>query len=84
MVTHLDKVHGINDRTQGEAVATMWKDRIPKQAWSCGFCVSTFSTFSERLKHLQAHFEHGMTLVNWDSSKVIQGLLEQPALIGPV
>ena len=80
MVTHLDRVHGIYDRTQGEAVATMWKYCTPKQTWACGFCVSTFSTFSERLKHLQAHFEHGMTLDDWDSSKVIQGLLEQPAL----
>ena len=80
MVNHLDKVHGISDRTQGEAVATTWKYGNPKQAWACGFCVSTFSTFPERLKHLQAHFEHGMTLKDWDSSKVIQGLLEQPAL----
>ena len=80
MVTHLDKVHGVYDRSQRETVATMWKYCIPKQAWACGFCVRTFSTFPERLKHLQAHFEHGMTLDNWDNSKVIQGLLEQPAL----
>lgn len=80
MVTHLDRVHGICDRTQGEAVATRWKHYIRKQTWACGFCVSTFSTFSERLKHVQAHFEYGMTLDDWDSSRVIQGLLEQPAL----
>ena len=80
MVTHLDKVHGICERSQGEAVAAKCKYYNRKQTWACGFCVSTFSTFSERLKHLQAHFEYGMTLDDWDSSKVIQGLLEQPAL----
>ena len=80
MVTHLDRVHKIRERPQGETVATKCKYSIPKQTWACGFCVSTFSTFSERLKHLQAHFEYGMTLDDWDRSKVIQGLLEQPVL----
>lgn len=80
MVNHLDRVHGISDRTQGEAVATTWKYGSTKQAWACGFCFSTFLTFSERLKHIQAHYEYGMTLEDWDRSKVIQGLLEQPAL----
>lgn len=80
MVTHLDKVHRIHKRAQGEAVAIKCKYSIPKQTWACGFCVSIFSTHSERLKHLQAHFEDGMTLDDWDRSKVIRGLLEQPAL----
>lgn len=57
MVKHLAKIHGVNHKPQAEAVASQWKCTLHKQAWSCGFCVTTFLDFQERLKHLQVHFE---------------------------
>ncbi|KAK3167661.1 hypothetical protein OEA41_010788 [Lepraria neglecta] len=80
MVKHLAKIHGVNYRPQAEALASQRKHTLEKQAWSCGFCVTTFSDFQQRLKHLQLHFEQGKTLADWNFTTVIQGLLQQPGI----
>lgn len=80
MVKHLAKFHGVSDKSQGEVISDKWKYTLAKKAWSCGFCIHTFSNFQDRLKHLQGHFEQSQTLKDWDLTKVIQGLLLQPGL----
>ena len=81
MVTHLRKIHAIH-KSQGEAIAMKFKQSVKKQAWSCGFCVNTFITFHDRMSHIAAqHFERGQTIAEWDTTKVIQGLLRQVGMI---
>ena len=80
MVQHLNACHSINGKPHCEAIATSWKSTLDKSAWSCGFCVKTFTAFNDRLKHLQVHFEQGKTLADWNATTVVQGLLQQPGL----
>ena len=81
LVNHLGKIHGINLKPQGEAIAIKWKFTVEKQAWSCGFCGNTFITFNDRLSHIATqHFERGQSIDEWDVTKVIQGLLQQSGM----
>ena len=82
MVNHLGKIHGIDLKSQDEAVAAKWKYTVEKQVWSCGFCINVFTTFKDRLSHIVTqHFESGQTMEEWDVTKVIQGLLQQSGMI---
>ncbi|KAL2042574.1 hypothetical protein N7G274_004333 [Stereocaulon virgatum] len=81
MVRHLKKVHGVDSKAEGEAMAGKWKQTLDKSAWACGFCLTTFSNFQDRLRHLQLHFEQGKTMDNWSTTLVIQGLLQQPSIL---
>lgn len=81
LVRHLKKCHDVQGKAQGEAIADKWKETIKKRAWSCGFCICLVNTFGDRLKHIAAHFERGQTLDEWDTTKVIEGLLLQPGMI---
>lgn len=82
MVNHLGRIHSIYPKSRGEAIAVKWKYTVDKQAWSCGFCCNVFVTFSDRLNHIAAqHFERGQTIVEWNATKVIQGLLQQPGMV---
>ena len=82
LVCHLRKIHGIENKFHGEAIAVKWKSTVEKQTWSCGFCVSTFPSFNEHLGHIASeHFERGQKIDDWDATKVIQGLLQQPGVI---
>ena len=81
-VKHLSKVHGVNIKSDVEAIVEKWKHTVEKQAWSCGFCVFPFTTFSDRLSHIATqHFERGQTIDEWNFTKVIQGLLRQTGMI---
>lgn len=81
LVRHLKKCHNVQEKAQGEAVADKWKKTTKKKAWSCGFCVRLFDTFGDRLRHIANHFECGQTLDEWDTTKVIEGLLLQPGMV---
>ena len=82
LVNHLSKIHRIHHKAQGEAIAVKWKHTVEKQAWSCGFCITAFASFNNRLSHIATqHFANGQTIKNWDTTKVIQGLLQQPGMI---
>lgn len=48
-----------------------------KAAWGCGFCGGTLTSWTDRLDHVATHFASGSTKEEWDSSKVILGLLKQ-------
>lgn len=81
LVNHLGKVHGIHPKSRGEAIAVKWKYTVEKKAWSCGFCLNYFVSFNDRLGHIAIqHFERGQTIDEWDATKVIQGLLQQPGM----
>lgn len=81
MVNHLNKSHGIVEAHRGRNLADQWRHTVKKQAWSCGFCVSLFLTFQDRLKHVDVeHFRRHQSIHEWDLNKVILGLLQQPKM----
>ncbi len=81
MVTHLSKDHAKHDIAQGRRMADTWRVNSGKQAWSCGFCAQLFSTFRDRLAHIDnEHFKMHHHVRDWDRSKVIMGLLQQPGV----
>ena len=72
---HLES-HGVR---KGSTVAEGWRRGCNKQAWACGFCVAYFNKSTKRFHHIATqHYEHGEDLNNWDATKVILGLLQQP------
>ena len=81
MVHHLNKSHGIVEAHRGRELADQWRHTVRKQAWSCGFCVSLFFTFQDRLRHVDTeHFKKHQSIHEWDLNKVILGLLQQPKM----
>ena len=81
MVNHLSKAHGITEADQGRTLADQWRITVKKQAWSCGFCISLFLTFQDRLKHVDTeHFKKHQHIHKWDLNKVVLGLLQQPKM----
>ena len=81
MVNHLNRSHGILDTQRGRDLADQWRHTMKKQAWSCGFCIGLFSTFQDRLKHIDTlHFKRHQSIHEWDLNKVIIGLLQQPKM----
>lgn len=81
MVNHLNKSHGITETQEGRDLADQWRHTLKKQAWSCGFCISLFLTFQDRLKHVDVeHFRRHQSIHEWDLNKVILGLLQQPKM----
>ena len=78
MVGHLKDAHDISN---GGIVADKWRCRSSKKAWSCGFCVQSFTTLQHRLKHIGTeHFEKGSCMHDWDLTNVVKGLLLQPEI----
>ena len=74
MVEHLYNAHHVKTTI---AFVHKWKDNVKRQVWSCGFCGVTFGNFQNRCSHVAWHFEQGQTIDEWDTTKVIQGLLLQ-------
>ena len=77
MLEHVYKAHHAKMNFE---LIQKWKTFDLEQAWSCGFCVFTFTNFDERKRHIASHFEQGRTIDEWDATKVIQGLLERPGM----
>ena len=60
-------------------LAERWKITVNKKHFSCGFCVSLFNTLIEQLNHIDTfHYRNHQDVRDWDSDKVIRGLLLQP------
>ena len=79
MVSHLKETHGSTEDSHALAIAKDSLRSSGRKFWSCGFCVTLFLSFSDRIKHIaKQHFEVGTTMDDWDVSKVIRGLLSQP------
>ena len=78
IIAHVEQVHGALD---GKELAEKWRCSAAKQAWSCGFCICYFTTFSDRLKHLdKEHFTEHRQIQDWSLTNVIHGLLLQPGV----
>ncbi|KAL2038210.1 hypothetical protein N7G274_009158 [Stereocaulon virgatum] len=55
-----------------------WCHRQKKKAYSCGFCISIFTTLAERTTHIdREHYAKGKHINDWDDTVVIKGLLLQ-------
>ena len=80
MVQHLKERHKITlGKETIEQVANGFL--FPKHgAWSCGFCGQCFCDFRDRLRHIQGHYEAGLSFEDWSCIRVMQGLVLQPAL----
>lgn len=81
MCEHLFEAHNVKESGTLKRTADRFKDMARKRTWSCGFCLDTFADFEHRLNHIASHFEHGQTMDDWDTAKLIKGLLQQPELI---
>lgn len=78
LIKHLNTAHGVPN---GQRLAEDWKRAPDKKAWACGFCVSYFPQFMDRINHIHTeHYARGEHIRSWDPVKVIQGLLCQPRL----
>ena len=77
MMKHL-ALHGIS----GAASAVLidkWRFDLNKKAFSCGFCITLFSSIIDRSNHIDnEHWRFGQTMGAWDLSNVIRGLLLRP------
>ena len=74
-ISHL-KTHDIPNFTE---LAEYWKETIKKRHFSCGFCISHFRSLIEQLNHIDvAHYRLSHHIRDWDTNKVIRGLLLQP------
>ena len=81
MVTHLNRRHEIHKVAQARNLANQWRCTSGKMFWSCGFCIRLFTGFAERLKHIGTeHYERNQTYDEWDTTKLIRGLLLQPGV----
>ena len=66
---------------EASALANKWRYNSGKKAFSCGFCISLFSTLSDRSSHIDnEHWKHGQDMRSWSLTNVIRGLLLQPEL----
>ncbi len=75
LVKHLEEVHRIQD---GSALAEAWRIAFKKRYFSCGFCITLFDNINDQLNHIDIdHFRQLEDICNWDTTKVIKGLLLQ-------
>lgn len=51
-----------------------------RSAWGCGFCGAVMMARSEYLDHVGNHFDEGMGKSDWQHTRVIEGLLQQPRI----
>lgn len=77
LITHI-KTHHTTDNAE---LANRWRDTVNKKHFSCGFCISHFHSLIEQLNHIDvAHYRLFQHVRDWDSNKVIRGLLLQPGV----
>lgn len=81
MTAHLSKDHKVHDNVRGCVLAKDWLRGSGRHFWSCGLCVSLFSSLQERLKHIDnKHFRQHQSIDGWNVTNVIYGLLKQPGV----
>lgn len=75
LVKHIVRVHKLPDP---DFLADKVRRTRHKRCFSCGFCVTLFASIIEQLNHIDnEHFKHHQHIREWDSNKVIRGLLQQ-------
>ena len=77
MMKHL-ALHKVSGSASA-VLAEKWRVDLNKKAFSCGFCVTIFSSITDRSNHIDnEHWKCGQTMSAWDLSNVIRGLLLRP------
>ena len=82
MVRHLKDVHNASE-VNASALADVWRDshKNRRRFFSCGFCIFLFSTVKEQNSHIETeHWSQHQHIRDWDTNRVIQGLLLQPGV----
>lgn len=78
MITHLAQQHRVHSQV-GAALTDQWRYDSNKKYFSCGFCVTVFSSILERSNHIDnEHWRHGQNMDSWELSTLIRGLLSEP------
>ncbi|KAK4102416.1 hypothetical protein N658DRAFT_423491 [Parathielavia hyrcaniae] len=49
-----------------------------RSAWGCGFCAAFLSSRNDYLEHVGSHYDEGKDKSEWQHTRVIEGLLQQP------
>ena len=79
LLCHLKK-HGFS-KDASSKLADTWKETHEKKYFGCGFCVFLCTSLTEQLTHIDSeHFRNSRSISDWDTNKVIRGLLLQPNL----
>ena len=79
LLRHLE-THGFSNDASS-TLADTWKKSLEKKYFGCGFCVFLCTSLTEQLSHIDSeHFRNFRSIGEWDTNKVIRGLLMQPDL----
>ena len=79
LLRHL-RTHGFSNNASS-TLANTWKKTHEKRFFGCGFCVFLCNSLTEQLSHIDSeHFRNFSSISEWDTNKVIRGLLMQPDL----
>ena len=79
LLRHLE-THGFSKYASSK-LADSWKETHEKKYFGCGFCVFLCTSLTEQLTHIDSeHFRNFRSISDWDTNKVIRGLLLQPNL----
>ena len=79
LMRHLE-THGLSNNSSS-TLADKWKKTHEKRFFGCGFCVFLCNSLTEQLSHIDSeHFKNFSSISEWDTNKVIRGLLLQPDL----
>ena len=79
LLRHLE-THGFSNDASS-TLADTWKKTHEKKYFGCGFCVFLCTSLTEQLSHIDSeHFRNFHSISEWDTNKVIRGLLMQPDL----
>ena len=79
LLRHLE-THGFSNDASS-TLADTWKKTHEKKYFGCGFCVFLCTSLTEQLSHIDSeHFRNFRSIREWDTNKVVRGLLMQPGL----
>jgi len=78
--SHHRDAHGCQECPHAKTVAKEVDMRRRRTAWGCGFCAEMLDDWEKRCDHVAGHYDNGVKREEWDHSKVIVGLLRQPAV----
>ena len=79
LLRHLE-THGFSNDASS-TLADTWKKTHEKKYFGCGFCVFVCTSLTEQLNHIDSeHFRNFRSISEWDTNKVIRGLLMQSDL----
>ena len=79
LLRHLE-THGFSNDASS-TLADTWKKTHEKKYFGCGFCVFLCTSLTEQLTHIDSeHFRKFRSISEWDTNKVIRGLLLQSDL----